>query len=289
MYTLDDEYNYIDNIKKELKFLTNSKVRLKLLICLYDSELTVKELHEKTNLNYSSITNNLNKLEEFEYINKNNEKYTLTTSTKMKLVNLLYFNNNLDFIYEYVDFINNHQVENDNIDSLATLPYVNIDNSQLIQADNINPFLATETIEQTMMREGLVKAICIYLHPNCSDMIAFMMNQKSEFEVIVPLDFAQYIIQHANNYKTDKPLENICFNIKPLRKIPLNIALVVSENEIVVGLVKKDSGLLNKNCVLRSEDENARRWGLRVFREYESLKPGYIDIRELISKNNNLE
>ena len=116
MYTLDDEYNYIDNIKKELKFLTNSKVRLKLLICLYDSELTVKELHEKTNLNYSSITNNLNKLEEFEYINKNNEKYTLTTSTKMKLVNLLYFNNNLDFIYEYVDFINNHQVENDNID-----------------------------------------------------------------------------------------------------------------------------------------------------------------------------
>ena len=70
MYTLDDEYNYIDNIKKELKFLTNSKVRLKLLICLYDSELTVKELHEKTNLNYSSITNNLNKLEEFEYINK---------------------------------------------------------------------------------------------------------------------------------------------------------------------------------------------------------------------------
>ena len=62
MYTLDDEYNYIDNIKKELKFLTNSKVRLKLLICLYDSELTVKELHEKTNLNYSSITNNLNNL-----------------------------------------------------------------------------------------------------------------------------------------------------------------------------------------------------------------------------------
>ena len=40
---------------------------------------------------------------------------------------------------------------------------------------------------------------------------------------------------------------------------------------------------------VRSEDENARRWGLRVFREYESLKPGYIDIRELISKNNNLE
>ena len=37
-----------------------------------------------------------------------------------------------------------------------------------------------------------------------------------------------------NNYKTDKPLENICFNIKPLRKIPLNIALVVSENEIAV-------------------------------------------------------
>lgn len=286
MYMLDDESNYIEDIKKELKFLVSSSVRLELLIQLHDSDSTIKELHEKTDLNYSSITNNLTKLEKLGYIFKIEEKYSLTTSTRIKLINILYLNNNIEFLNEYIDFINNHYVENDNISSLSTLPFIK--NSQLIQADSITPYLATETIEETMMREGVVKSICIYLHPNCSGMIAFMMHQKSAFEVIVPIGFAQYIIKHANDYKTDEPLENVCFNVKPLREVPLNIALVVSEQEIVVGLVKK-GGLFNKNCVLRTEDESAKRWGLHVFREFESLKPGYIDIREVVRKNNNLE
>lgn len=283
---LDDEDDYVDDIKDELRFLTSSKVRIELLTYLHNKPSTLKDLHEKTQLNYSSITSNINKLEEYGYVYATNEYYNLTTTAKIKLINILYLNNNIEFLYEYVDFFNNHHVENDNIKALSTLPFIS--SSRLIQAGNINPYLATETIEETMMREGRVRSICIYLHPNCSGMIEVMMNQKSDFWVIVPSGFDEYIITHANNYKTDTPLKNINFNVKTLTDATLNIALVVSEKEIVVGLVRKD-GLFNKNCVLRSEDGSAIKWGLSVFKEFEKLKDGYISVRDIVSKNNNLE
>lgn len=285
MCVMMEDKLYFNEIKDELKFLTNSKVRFQILTCLYDAPATVSEIHEITDLKYSSITSNLKKLVELDYVTKEDNEYQLKTHTRLQLLNILYLNNNLEFIHEYDEFLNNHIVVNDELQAIGTLPYIK--NIELIQANNINPYLATETIEETMMRKGRVKSICIYLHPNCSGMIQFMMNQESDFEVIVPLEFAQYIIKHAYEYLTDIPLKNIRFNIKPLRETPLRIVLVVSEHEIVVGLVRKE-GNFNKNCVLRSEDSSARAWGIQVFREFEVLKEGYIDIKELVRKHNDL-
>lgn len=278
-------YKYAGDVKEEIKFLTNSKVRLEILISLYDEPATVSEIHEKIQLSYSSITSNLNKLEEHGYIFKQRDEYFLETHTRYKLLNILLLNNNIEFIYNFSNFFNNHLVDNDNLQALGTLPFVK--NVELVKADNINPFLATETMEEAMMREGSVESICIYLHPNCEDMIKTMMNQKSAFEVIVPLSFAQYIISHAYAFKTDEELSNIRFNIKPLKDTPLRIALVISEQEVVIGLTRQE-GNFNKNCCLKCIDESAIWWGHQVFREFESLKPGYVDIRELIRKNNNL-
>ena len=62
-----DEYH---ELKDESSFLTNSLVRIKTLICLYEKGASVKELKEKTNTNYSSVTSNINKLDEKGYVIK---------------------------------------------------------------------------------------------------------------------------------------------------------------------------------------------------------------------------
>lgn len=64
MLKLDFNEDYLNDFKEEMKFLINSEIRLKILGCLYNSSASVKQIEEKTNYSYSSILDNINKLEQ---------------------------------------------------------------------------------------------------------------------------------------------------------------------------------------------------------------------------------
>lgn len=64
MLKLDFNEDYLNDFQEEMKFLINSEIRLKILGCLYNSSASVKQIEEKTNYSYSSILDNINKLEQ---------------------------------------------------------------------------------------------------------------------------------------------------------------------------------------------------------------------------------
>ena len=64
MLKLDFNEDYLNDFQEEMKFLINSEIRLKILGCLYNSSASVKQIEEKTNCSYSSILDNINKLEQ---------------------------------------------------------------------------------------------------------------------------------------------------------------------------------------------------------------------------------
>ena len=86
---LKDELNNLNTIQKEIKFLTNSDNRLKVIHCLFKSPQTLKEIHEKTGLNYSAISVNVSSLEERGYVVNQNYIYYLTNSSKFKIVQFM--------------------------------------------------------------------------------------------------------------------------------------------------------------------------------------------------------
>ena len=69
-----------------MKFLINSEIRLKILGCLYNSSSSIKEIEEKTNYSYSSILDNINKLEQKKFIYNINDKFYLYNKTKLKII-----------------------------------------------------------------------------------------------------------------------------------------------------------------------------------------------------------
>lgn len=283
MNTLQKDLELIENVEEEIKFFLNSDLKMQILANLYIESSTPKELETYTQSNYTTITTHLNKLEQNNIIHRENDTYHLEKTAKLKLLNIILLEHNLYFLHEFQNFLNNHKVKNNRLKILSALPY--IENIELVQATNINPDIATETIEENMMARGAVKSVCIYLHPNCNDIIAYMMMHKTDFEVIVPLHLAQFIIQHATQYTTDRKVMNKRFNIKPIIDEELNIALVTSPEKLVLGFVRQE-GKFNKSCCFVSNDENVISWGYSLFKEYETLKHGYLSIKELIEKNN---
>lgn len=63
MLKIDFNEEYMNDFQEEMKFLINSEIRLKILGCLFNSSSSIKEIEEKTNYSYSSILDNINKLE----------------------------------------------------------------------------------------------------------------------------------------------------------------------------------------------------------------------------------
>ena len=103
---LSDLY-YEENLlefQEDIKFLINSEIRLKILGCLYDSSASIKQIEEKTNYSYSSILDNINKLEQKKFIYNIEDKFYLFNKTRLKLTHILYFNKSAKFLREKDDF-----------------------------------------------------------------------------------------------------------------------------------------------------------------------------------------
>ena len=78
--------NYIE---KDMLFIVKSEIRLKILTELNDEPQTIKDIVNKTNIAYSSVSNNMNKMEYKNHVTKENRVYTMTPMTKLYFSQLL--------------------------------------------------------------------------------------------------------------------------------------------------------------------------------------------------------
>ena len=129
-----EEENFLE-LQEDIKFLINSEIRLKILGCLYNSSASIKQIEEKTNYSYSSILDNINKLEQKKFIYNIEDKFYLYNKTRLKLTNILYFNKSAKFLRENSDFLNHSllDIQSDTIKDLSAL-----DGSKLIESNNID-------------------------------------------------------------------------------------------------------------------------------------------------------
>ena len=89
---IEENENYLksyESISKDLKYLTNSRSRLKIIATLYENSKSMKDLTEDTGLSYSSVSGTMHKLELENYVYRQSSKYHLTNSMKMQIENIL--------------------------------------------------------------------------------------------------------------------------------------------------------------------------------------------------------
>ena len=80
--------NIQNEINTNIKFLAKSEIRLKILSELQNSPNSVHELVKKTKITYSSVSSNISKLEQNNYIKKIKSKYYLNPMTEIYFTTL---------------------------------------------------------------------------------------------------------------------------------------------------------------------------------------------------------
>lgn len=273
-------FNRFNIIQEEIKFLTNSDIRLKIFGCLYNEPSSMKGIHEKTKLNYSSISNNISKLEERGYIINKQGKYYLTNIARMKLTHIVYLNKSMNLLEDNSVFLNKHNVNNFQFNVFKDVS--SLERLELIESTSTDVYRATRIFKDFFIGSHSLKAIFPYLHPQHSIIFEDWLERDVGVKLIIPKEVSKALINIIDNYKPKNKLKNRYLKVKSLNR-SIDMALVVSDKGIALGFFKKD-GTFDQNCILVSIDQKAIDWGKYVFGKYENLSGEYISLKNIIYK-----
>ena len=74
-----------DSVSEDVKYVSNSIIRLRVLATLFEKPQNMKSLTEVTKLSYSSISSTLHGLELKNLVYRESNKYYLSNSLKTKI------------------------------------------------------------------------------------------------------------------------------------------------------------------------------------------------------------
>jgi len=261
--------NYLkmyENVKDELKFLTSSKIRVKLLECLSEIPVTMKILCENTNLNYSAISNNIHRLRDNGYVNSDDGKFFLNNIAIMKLLNFYDFNETVGTIKAYIDLWLDHDVSCI-LEGLLDLN--SLRSGYLVESIPTDIYRPHNIFKKILEGSNNIKSIFPFVHPDYPIIFKDLIENGVNIEVLcgktITLNFIESM--DIKTLKNGSKSEN--FKIKSFNN-DIKIFLTVADEFMAFGLFKED-GTFDQNRLLISDDLDAVKWANGLFDYYNSI------------------
>ena len=124
---------YFSMIEDELKFLTNSEIRLNVLVDLLNGPLKIRDINRNSLLSYSSVSSNVHKLCKVGYVEKIHNSFQLTNLGRIYITVLLDFQDVIKTISDFSDFWLDHDISSLYIGDLKKLS--SLEGSELIKCN----------------------------------------------------------------------------------------------------------------------------------------------------------
>ena len=111
MFKNDEYIEDLNAIFEDVKFSTNSFIRLKILATLFEEPQNMKDMTGNTGLSYSSVSSNVHDLELKNLVYRDCNRYFLTNSAKVKIQNILELNRIMSLLNEFFNILDAHIVD----------------------------------------------------------------------------------------------------------------------------------------------------------------------------------
>ena len=258
----------IEDMDQEIKFLTKSGMRIYILNTIVKQPQTIKELIKSTDITYSTLSSNLNKLEDRNYIRKSGKQYYVNPTTEIYLDSILEFNKTIKLIDEFKEFWNNHNINNIHNNALKNITYLY--DSKLIETTPIDIYKTHNTIKEHLLNSKNTKAVFPYLHPDYPEIIEIILLKGGSIEIITNENIYKKLIPLINKDLKNKCMKNGCLKIHSTKR-HLNLYLTITNKNMNLGLFK-DDGSFDQNRLLTSTNEKAMNWSNNLFN---SIKEGW--------------
>ncbi len=253
---VEENENYLknyDSISEEIKYMTNSLVRLKILATLYDHPSNMKDLNQKTGLIYSSISSNMHKLELEEHVFRESNKYHLSNSTRLKIEQILELGYLITLLNEFFNILDKHLVTMIPNQSIAEL-YL-LGKANLMESDAVDVYRMYNFMETALNSAEEVKCILPFYYENFNDILNGLVENNKKVEVMIPENIFNIFQKKSKvNEVSSFDGENV-------------FLLIVTEELMILGLFK-DDGFFDQNRLLTSKNSDSIRWANNLYENF---------------------
>ena len=253
---------YVNNgINDEIRFLAQSEIRLKILSELNKRPDNVRGLVKETKINYSSVSNNVSKLEENNYIKKFDGKYYVNPMAKIYFKTLMDFKKSIEIVKDFNSFWYKHDIGQMSLDSVRNIN--DLKNSKLIETTPLDIYRTHTTIKNQLLKSKDVKAIFPYLHPEYPRLLERILKNGGSIELILPREISRAIMGPIDENLKKNAIRKGNLKLHTVRG-ELNLYLTICDRTMSLGLFKTD-GSFDQNRILISKDEKSYEWAEDLF------------------------
>jgi predicted transcriptional regulator len=250
----EDIFELYEEIKEDLKFITSSDIRAKIIISLKEGPKKLGDLKNEVHMRSSSILHSMSQLETKNLITREFQSYSLSQTGEMAATVLIGMVNSFYLIKENENFWLNHDINEIPEDLMGKID--DLSGFKIITFPDFSeksPF--KELLLDSKVLKGIISPLIIY----------------DELEVVTKKEDIHLILANNNSNEVIEKLKfqdiSITENIK-LWKINgnLKLILIVTDNFILLNLpqvLKNDS----ISCLI-SETEESIEWGNKLFNYY---------------------
>ena len=244
-----------ESVSDEIKYISNSLVRLKILETLYECPLNMKEINNTTGLSYSSISSNIHGLETEGHVYREINNYYLSNCAKLQMKNILEFNMVIKLLNKFFTILDNHIV--DIIPSKSITEIFLLENAKILESNEINAYKTYDFIEECLTQANEVKCVLPFFYKNFNNKLIELIENKSNIELLVPSNVYELFNKNLEISNINYFSEN-------------NMFLLISTNDVMVlGLFKED-GYFDQNRLLTSKNEKSIKWADNLFNNFKN-------------------
>ena len=246
--------NY-DSISEDVKFVSKSLIRLKILAALFEESQTMKSLTEKTSLSYSSISSAIHSLELKGYVFRESNKYFLSNNMKLYMNYVLEFKSIVNLLNKFFNILDGHVVTM--IPNQSVYELYLLGNAKLLESDGVDVYKIYNYIENAINEAENLKCILPFFYDDFNNALNALVDKGAFVEVMVPEDIYETFeekseIRYLSSFDGDE-----------------RFLLIVSDKIMILGLFK-NNGFFDQNRLLTSKNSDAIEWANNLFKNFKN-------------------
>lgn len=243
----------VDSIFDDVKFVSNSSVRFRILATLFKRPQNMKELTESTKLSYSSVSSNMHVLELRKFIYRQHNRYYLTNSAKVRVGNLLEFHHVIKLINDFFNILEGHVVDMIPIESIMELN--GLERANLMESSGVDAYRTYNFIDKCLSMADNVRCIIPFYYEPFFKSIEDLASEGKSVELFVPTNILE-------NFDEDIKHEYISSFDEE------NVFLLIVTNQVMILGLFMENGYFDQNRLITSKNENSINWAEELFENF---------------------
>jgi len=256
-----------DEVKDDLKFISSSGVRAKILINLTSGNTKLKDLKDDLDMESSTILHAMKRLEERDIIFKQDDNYFLSPAGTIFGLKLLDVMKTISTIKKNKNLWLNHEIGD--IPEHLILRMGDLNESILIESELADIFKPLENYSQILMESEKIRGLSPIFNPDFIETFKLLLDSGKEVELILTpqiitemmgiMDPASLMELGQLVSREELKLWTVDQNFK--------VAFTVTDKFISLGLFST-SGEYDNTKDLVSDHPDAVKWGNSLFEYY---------------------